>query len=159
MKWFSFGKKKKKSASQVSVLEVTDQSFQVQVINRSYKMPVLVDFWAAWCGPCRMLGPVLENLAEEPDSPFVLAKLDTEHNQLVKNIPVGAGPVGIAVNPDGSEVYIADWYEHTVFILDTASQKIIGNVAVGNSPSGIAVSPGASAGTVEPTPRRSRRPA
>lgn len=83
MKWFSFGKKKKKSAAQVSVLEVTDQSFQVQVINRSYKMPVLVDFWAAWCGPCRMLGPVLENLAEEPDSPFVLAKLDTEHNQQI----------------------------------------------------------------------------
>ncbi len=81
MKWFPFGKKKKKSSAQVSVIEVTDQTFQVQVINRSYKMPVMVDFWAAWCGPCRMLGPVLENMAEEPDSPFVLAKLDTEHNQ------------------------------------------------------------------------------
>lgn len=81
MKWLSFGKKKKKSAAQVSVLDVTDKSFEVQVISRSYKIPVMVDFWAAWCAPCRQLGPVLERLAEEADSPFILAKLDTEHNR------------------------------------------------------------------------------
>ncbi|GJM42182.1 MAG: co-chaperone YbbN [Ardenticatenaceae bacterium] len=93
MKWFSFGKKNKKSSAHVSILEVTDQSFEIQVINRSYKMPVMVDFWAAWCAPCRQLGPVLEKLAEEPDSPFVLAKLDTESNQRM------AGKYGIQSIP------------------------------------------------------------
>ncbi|HPD64825.1 MAG TPA: thioredoxin [Bacteroidia bacterium] len=52
--------------------------FQKDVIEESYHKPVLVDFWAAWCQPCRMLGPVLEKLAEENKDRFKLAKLDTE---------------------------------------------------------------------------------
>lgn len=82
MKWFPFGKKKEtKAAAHLAVLEVTDDTFAVQVLKRSYKQPVLVDFWAAWCAPCRQLGPVLERLAEKAEGDWVLAKLDTEQDR------------------------------------------------------------------------------
>ncbi len=57
---------------------VTDQSFQADVLDS--KTPVVVDFWAEWCGPCRMIAPSLEELASEYDSKIVVAKMNIDEN-------------------------------------------------------------------------------
>ena len=72
-------------------LEITDATFD-EVVLKSDK-PVLVDFWAAWCGPCRMLTPVLEGLAKEYNGKFILAKVDVEQYQEV------AGKYGVMSIP------------------------------------------------------------
>jgi len=72
-------------------LEITDANFEVEVLQ-SDKV-VLVDFWAAWCGPCRMVGPIVEELAKEYEGKAVVGKVDVDNNPAVssalgiRNIP------------------------------------------------------------------------
>lgn len=82
--------------------EINDEEFESTVVDS--EIPVLVDFWAPWCGPCRMVAPVLDDLAREYAGKIVIAKVNTDQNQLsavrlgVQGIPT------MVLFKDGSEV-------------------------------------------------------
>jgi putative thioredoxin len=67
----------------VNVLDVTDDSFQADVLERSMTTPVVIDLWAEWCGPCKTLGPMLETVIGETNGKVVLAKVDVDQNPAI----------------------------------------------------------------------------
>lgn len=80
------------------VIDVTEATFQSAVIDRSFQVPVLVDLWADWCQPCKMLSPILEKLANEAAGGWVLAKVDTEANpRIAQALQVQSIPTVYAV--------------------------------------------------------------
>ena len=84
------------------------QDFQKEVIEQSFKLPVLVDFWAEWCGPCRMLAPTLEGLAEKHKGKWALAKVNTDvHQQVAQQYGISSIPaVKLFVNGDVVDEFV-----------------------------------------------------
>jgi putative thioredoxin len=85
-------------------MDVTTETFQRDVVERSHELPVVVDFWAAWCGPCRILGPAIEAEVAKRQGRIELAKIDVDAEQMlaarygIQSIPT------VAVFCDGKPV-------------------------------------------------------
>ncbi|WP_190824439.1 tetratricopeptide repeat protein [Saccharopolyspora pogona] len=81
-----------------AVIDVTEATFQAEVVEKSMQVPVVVDLWATWCGPCKQLSPVLERLAREANGAWVLAKIDVDANPRIAQLfQVQSVPMVIAV--------------------------------------------------------------
>jgi putative thioredoxin len=97
-------------------LDVTDATFQAEVIERSQQIPVVVDLWAPWCGPCRTLGPIIEKVVDETEGQVVLAKVNIDENpQIASAFGVQSIPLVVAVR-DGQPVdgFLGAYPEQTV---------------------------------------------
>jgi putative thioredoxin len=86
------------SAAPAVVVDVTEATFKPDVVDRSFEVPVVVDLWATWCGPCTTLSPILERLAQEYAGRFILAKVDVDANpQISQAFRVQSIPTVVAV--------------------------------------------------------------
>ena len=126
-----------------AVIEVTDETFNADVVTRSQTVPVIMDLWAEWCGPCKQLGPILEKLAAEANGAWILAKVDVDANpQLsaalqVQSIPMVVAVVGgqVAHGFLGAmpEPQVREWLAQ---VMDIAAQMGLQPPAAGNGSGG-----------------------
>ncbi len=124
-------------------MDVTDATFVTEVVERSKQGPVVVDLWAAWCGPCKTLGPILERVIEATGGKVVLAKVDTDSNpQISAEFSVQSIPAVYAIK-DGKVVdgFVGALPEHKVQefvdkLLPTEEQSEVAQlIAVGDEAS------------------------
>jgi putative thioredoxin len=118
------------------VVDVTEASFQAEVLDRSFQVPVLLDLWAEWCGPCKQLSPVLERLAEAGGGSWVLAKVDVDANPRisqalqVQSIPTVFAVIGGQLVPGfQGALPEAQVREFVAAVLDAAQEAGLSGVA------------------------------
>jgi thioredoxin len=116
------------------VIDVTEETFNTDVVERSRSTPVIIDLWAEWCGPCKQLSPVLEKLATEAGGQWILAKVDVDANpQLSAALQVQSIPMVVAVLGgqlvDGflgamPEAQVRQWIEQVLAVADKMGMQL-----------------------------------
>ena len=143
-----------------AVLEVTEQTFNTDVVERSRTTPVIIDLWADWCQPCKQLSPVLEKLAAEADGQWILAKVDVDANpQLAAALQVQSIPMVVAVVGgqlvDGflgamPEAQVSQWLSQVLAIADKMGLPPAGGAGDSGEAGQAAADPGGDEGQLPP---------
>src|SRR6516164_751421 len=143
------------------VIDVTEETFNTYVVDRSRSTPVIMDLWAEWCGPCKQLSPVLEKLAAEADGQWMLAKVDVDANpQLAAALQVQSIPMVVAVIggqvADGflgamPEAQVRQWLGQVMQVAEQIGLRSAGDGepgGAGETPAGQAGIPEAGSGAI-----------
>jgi thioredoxin 1 len=86
----------------MSIVHITDSNFNEEVVNSS--IPVIIDFWAPWCGPCQMMGPVFEEISKDYEGKLKFVKVNTENNSNISSQFNITGIPALIITKQGKEV-------------------------------------------------------